>query len=119
RRHRVLQRRPRTRHPAGSDRRRAAAVRGLLDRTRLVCTPMILGARCEITRGDDRPSLSPQRVLGIVLVAAAAATLAGCRSEPPRWYYLTIESAHVDWTVTVDERIDGQTISRLLKKPAT
>jgi len=163
---------------------------------------MILGARCEITRGDDRPSLSSQRVLGIVLVAAAAATLAGCRSEPPRaaapvviwkpiqtwsgrgdaqtetftsdsggfrvhwdaknerggegrlrvvlrsgdsgreiveaidrrgtghgteevaaerprWYYLTIESAHVDWTVTVDERIDGQTISRLLKKPAT
>src|SRR5216683_1742412 len=31
-------------------------------------------------------------------------------AERPRWYYLTIESADVDWTVTVDERIDGQTV---------
>ena len=31
-------------------------------------------------------------------------------AERPRWYYLTIESAGVDWTVTVDERIDGQTV---------
>jgi len=29
-------------------------------------------------------------------------------AERPRWYYLTIESANVDWTVTVDERIDAQ-----------
>jgi hypothetical protein len=28
-------------------------------------------------------------------------------AERPRWYYLTIESADVDWTVTVDERIEG------------
>jgi len=28
-------------------------------------------------------------------------------AERPRWYYLTIESANVDWTVTVDERIAG------------
>jgi hypothetical protein len=28
-------------------------------------------------------------------------------AERPRWYYLTIESANVDWTVTVDERIEG------------
>ena len=27
-------------------------------------------------------------------------------AERPRWYYLTIESANVDWSVTVDERID-------------
>jgi hypothetical protein len=27
-------------------------------------------------------------------------------AERPRWYYLTIESANVDWTVTVDEQID-------------
>jgi hypothetical protein len=32
-------------------------------------------------------------------------------AERPRWYYLTIESADVDWTVTVDERIDAQTVS--------
>jgi hypothetical protein len=24
-----------------------------------------------------------------------------------RWYYLTIESANVDWTVSVDERLRG------------
>jgi len=29
-------------------------------------------------------------------------------AERPRWYYLTIESADVDWTVSVDERIPGQ-----------
>jgi hypothetical protein len=28
-------------------------------------------------------------------------------AERPRWYYLTIESANVDWTVSVDERIDA------------
>ena len=28
-------------------------------------------------------------------------------AERPRWYYLTIESADVDWTVSVDERIDA------------
>jgi len=28
-------------------------------------------------------------------------------AERPRWYYLTIDSAEVDWTVTVDERIDA------------
>jgi hypothetical protein len=27
-------------------------------------------------------------------------------AERPRWYYLTIESANVEWTVAVDERID-------------
>jgi hypothetical protein len=30
-------------------------------------------------------------------------------AERPRWYYLTIESANVDWNVTVDERIPGRT----------
>jgi hypothetical protein len=29
-------------------------------------------------------------------------------AERPRWYYLTIESADVDWKVSVDERIDAQ-----------
>ena len=27
-------------------------------------------------------------------------------AERPRWYYVTIESAKVDWKVSVDERID-------------
>jgi hypothetical protein len=30
-------------------------------------------------------------------------------AERPRWYYLTIESENVDWTVSVDERIEAQT----------
>ncbi len=30
-------------------------------------------------------------------------------AERPRWYYLTIESAGVDWKVSVDERIDAKT----------
>jgi hypothetical protein len=28
-------------------------------------------------------------------------------AERPRWYYITIESANVDWKVSVDERIEG------------
>ena len=31
-------------------------------------------------------------------------------AERPRWYYITVESANVDWTVTVDERIEGTTV---------
>jgi hypothetical protein len=33
-------------------------------------------------------------------------------AERPRWYYLTIDSAGVDWTVSVDERIDAQRVSK-------
>jgi hypothetical protein len=33
-------------------------------------------------------------------------------AERPRWYYLTIDSANVDWTVSVDERIEAQRVSR-------
>lgn len=33
-------------------------------------------------------------------------------AERPRWYYLTIDSDGVDWTVSVDERIDAQRVSR-------
>ena len=29
-------------------------------------------------------------------------------AERPRWYYLTIDSADVDWIVVVDERIDAR-----------
>ena len=28
-------------------------------------------------------------------------------AERPRWYYITIESANVDWKVSIDERIEG------------
>ena len=33
-------------------------------------------------------------------------------AERPRWYYLSIDSANVDWTVSVDERIDGQRVNK-------
>jgi len=29
-------------------------------------------------------------------------------ADRPRWYYVTIESANVDWKVSVDERIETQ-----------
>jgi hypothetical protein len=29
-------------------------------------------------------------------------------AERPRWYYITIESANVDWKVSIDERIEAQ-----------
>jgi len=28
-------------------------------------------------------------------------------ADRPRWFYITIESANVDWTVSVDERLEG------------
>lgn len=37
-------------------------------------------------------------------VGAGTEDVAGDR---PRWYFLTIESANVDWTVTVEEQIAG------------
>jgi hypothetical protein len=33
-------------------------------------------------------------------------------AERPRWYYITIESANVDWKVSVDERIEAQVTTR-------
>jgi hypothetical protein len=33
-------------------------------------------------------------------------------AERPRWYYLTIDSTNVEWTVSVDERIDAQRVSK-------
>jgi hypothetical protein len=29
-------------------------------------------------------------------------------AERPRWYYLSVDSANVDWAITVDEEIPGQ-----------
>lgn len=30
-------------------------------------------------------------------------------AERPRWYYITVESANIDWKIAIDERIDAQT----------
>jgi len=37
-------------------------------------------------------------------IGAGTENVAGDR---PRWYFLTIESASVDWTVTVEEQVSG------------
>jgi hypothetical protein len=33
-------------------------------------------------------------------------------AERPRWYYVTIESAGVDWVVSIDERIEARSSPR-------
>jgi hypothetical protein len=33
-------------------------------------------------------------------------------AERPRWYYVTIESANVDWKVSIDERIEARATPR-------
>jgi hypothetical protein len=50
---------------------------------------------------------SGREIIEAIDARGAGAGLEEVAAERPRWYYLTIESADVDWTVTVDERIDG------------
>ena len=38
-------------------------------------------------------------------------------AERPRWYYLTIESADADWKVSVDERVDAQSVKDEPSRP--
>ena len=38
-------------------------------------------------------------------------------ADRPRWFYITIESAGVDWRVSVDERIEATTKSALRPAP--
>jgi hypothetical protein len=70
------------------------------------------------TTNEARPAAGRLRVVfrsgdsGREIIEAIDAHGAGggteeVAAEKPRWYYLTIESADVDWTVSVDERIDG------------
>ena len=53
---------------------------------------------------------SGREIIEAVDVRGAGRGTEEVAAERPRWYYLTIESANVDWTVTVDERIDGQAV---------
>jgi hypothetical protein len=70
------------------------------------------------TKNEARPGAGRLRVVfrsgdsGREIIEAIDAHGAGggteeVAAEKPRWYYLTIESADVDWTVSVDERIEG------------
>jgi hypothetical protein len=51
---------------------------------------------------------SGREIIEAIDARGAGAGVEEVAAERPRWYYLTIESADVDWTVTVDERIDAQ-----------
>ena len=52
---------------------------------------------------------SGREIVEAVEVRGAGDGVEEIAAERPRWYYLTIESADADWTVSVDERIDAQT----------
>jgi len=51
---------------------------------------------------------SGREIIDAVDVRGEGRDVAEVSAERPRWYYLTIDSADVDWTVAVDERIDAR-----------
>ena len=51
---------------------------------------------------------SGREIVEAVDVRGAGDGIEEVAAERPRWYYLTIDSADADWTVSVDERIEGQ-----------
>ena len=51
---------------------------------------------------------SGREIIEAIDARGAGSGIEEVAAERPRWYYLTIESANVDWTVSVDERIDTQ-----------
>ena len=69
------------------------------------------------TRNETRPGAGALKVIfrsgdsGRPIMEAVDARGVGRDEEEiadlVRWYYLTIESANVDWTVSVDERLRG------------
>ena len=69
-------------------------------------------------RNDKQPDAGRLRVVfrsgdsGREIIEAIDASGTGSGTEEvaaerPRWYYVTIESANVDWKVSIDERIEG------------
>ena len=70
------------------------------------------------TRNETKPGAGTLKVdfrsgdSGRVIMEAVDARGVGSDAvevaDNVRWYYLTIESANVDWTVSVDERLRGQ-----------
>ena len=51
---------------------------------------------------------SGREIMDAVNVRGVGHGVEQAAAERPRWYYLTIESANVDWAITVDEQIPGQ-----------
>ena len=58
---------------------------------------------------------SGREILDAVNVRGNGSGIEEVAAERPRWYYLTIESANVDWTVMVEERIEGTSAPRKTK----
>jgi hypothetical protein len=50
---------------------------------------------------------SGREILEAIDARGAGSGVEEVAAERPRWYYLTIESADVDWKVSIDERIDA------------
>jgi hypothetical protein len=50
---------------------------------------------------------SGREIIEAIDARGAGSGLEEVAADRPRWFYLTIESADVDWKVSVDERIEG------------
>ena len=50
---------------------------------------------------------SGREIIEAIDAHGAGSGLEEVAAERPRWYYLTIEAADADWTVSVDERLDA------------
>ena len=74
--------------------------------TRNETTPGAGALKIVFRSGDSgRPIIDAVDVRGVGRDAVEVA-------DNVRWYFLTIESANVDWTVSVDERLRGQISGR-------
>jgi hypothetical protein len=51
---------------------------------------------------------SGREIMDAVKTQGAGRGVEHVSAERPRWYYLSIDSANVDWAITVDEEIPGQ-----------
>jgi hypothetical protein len=60
---------------------------------------------------------SGREIIDAVDVRGEGRDIEEVSAERPRWYYLSIDSADVDWTLTVDERIDAHVSERSTQKP--
>jgi hypothetical protein len=52
---------------------------------------------------------SGREIIEAIDARGAGSGIEEVAAERPRWYYVTVESANVDWTIAIDERLDAQT----------
>ena len=51
---------------------------------------------------------SGREIIEAIDARGAGSGIEEVAADRPRWFYVTIESANVDWTVSIDERIEGR-----------